>query len=152
MGVKDLDLLPRIEECIESLDEAWIFSTLNAFNGYWQVDISKEDCHKTSLVCHSGALQYLRMSFGLTEATETFQSVLYVILKRWKWKTCLVYVEYITIFSKDIEEHPHHVDKILTTPGKDGVTLKLKKCRIFSYSVEYIVNQARLTRSCSITY
>lgn len=41
MNTKDSYPLPRIDECIDSLDEDRIFSTLVAFNGYWQITWAK---------------------------------------------------------------------------------------------------------------
>lgn len=38
-------------------------------------------------------------------------------------------MENIIIFSKDLDEHIHHIDEILTTLGETGLTLKLKKFR-----------------------
>ena len=39
MTKKDAYPLPRIEECIDSLGDAAIFSTLGANSGYWQMKI-----------------------------------------------------------------------------------------------------------------
>lgn len=36
------------------------------------------------------------------------------------------------IFSRDIEKHRHHADEILTSFDEAGVTLNLKKYRLFS--------------------
>ena len=138
MTIKDSYPLPRMDECIDTLGDARIFTTLDAFNGYWQIDVPQEDRGKTAFVCHSGQFQYTRMPFGLTNAPATFQRGLDVILSRFKWKTCLVYIDDIIIFSKTVEEHIQHVDEILTALGNAGVTLKIKKCTFFSDSVEYL--------------
>lgn len=47
-------------------------------------------------------------------------------------------MEEIIISWKDIEEHLHNVDEILTILGEAVVTLNLKKCRFFSDSVDYL--------------
>lgn len=38
----------------------------------------------------------------------------------------LVYIDEIIIFSKDVDEKIRHVDQIIATVGKAGVTLNLK--------------------------
>ena len=78
------------------------------------------------------------MPFGLTNAPATFQRALDMILSQFKWKTCLVYIDDVIIYSKTVEEHIHHVDEVLTALGKAGVTLKMKKCTFFSDKVEYL--------------
>lgn len=37
-----------------------------------------------------------------------------MILAKFKWKTCLVYIDDIIIYSKTVEEHIKHVDEVLT--------------------------------------
>lgn len=91
--IKDSYPLPGTDECIDSVREARIFSTLDAFHGYWQINISGQDRQKTSFVCHSRTLQYIRMPCGLTNAPTTFQRALDLMLTRFKWKICLVYME-----------------------------------------------------------
>ena len=77
---KDSYPLPRMDECIDSLGEATIFSTLDCNAGYWQVFIAPEDLERTAFVCHEGAYEYERMPFGLTNAPATFQRALDIIL------------------------------------------------------------------------
>ena len=127
-----------MDECIDSLGDAAVFTTLDAYSGYWQVAIKPEDRKKSAFVCHSGHFQYVRMPFGLTNAPATFQRALDMILSQFKWKTCLVYIDDVIIYSKTVEEHIHHVDEVLTALGKAGVTLKMKNCTSFSDKVEYL--------------
>jgi len=61
---KDSYPLPRMDECIDRLGEATIFSTMDCNSGYWQVAIAPEDREKTAFVCHKGAHQYKRMPLG----------------------------------------------------------------------------------------
>lgn len=78
------------------------------------------------------------MAFVLTNAPETFQRGLEVILSRFKWITCFVYIEDTIIFSKYVKEHIQRVADIRTALGDAGVTLKIKKCTFFSDTVEYL--------------
>ena len=61
-----------------------------------------------------------------------------MILTQFKWKTCLVYLDDVIIFSNSVEEHIRHVDEILTALEEAGVTLKISKCRFFTKQVEYL--------------
>jgi len=82
--------LPRMDECIDSLGEAKVLSTLDCNAGYWQVLIADGDREKTAFVCHKGAYHYKGMPFGLTNAPATFQRALDIILSGFKWQSCLV--------------------------------------------------------------
>ena len=138
MTVKDTYPLPRMDECIDTLGEAQYFTTLDAYSGYWQMKIRKEDRYKTAFVCHEGTFQCKRMPFGLTNAPACFQRALDLILTKFKWKTCLVYLDDVIIFSKDVDDHIKHVAEILTALTEAGVTLNINKCFFFQGKVEYL--------------
>ena len=136
--VADTYPLPRMDDSIDSLGDARVFTTLDALWGYWQVPVAKEDRDKTTFVSHMGSFRYKRMPFGLRNAPATFQRTLDVILSGVKWKTCLVYIDDVIIFSKNEEEHVDHLEQVLSLLGEAGVKLKLKKCFFFKQEVEYL--------------
>ena len=138
MTVRDTYPLPRMDECIDSLGDAKIFSTLDCNSGYWQVPIHPEDKEKTTFTSHAGTYCFNRMPFGLMNAPATFQRTLDVLLNKYNWKSCLVYLDDVIIFSEDIETHFKDVDNILGTLSRAGISLKLKKCEWFTKSVKYL--------------
>jgi len=147
MTQKDTYPLPRMDECIDTLGEAEYFTTLDAYSGYWEMKIRPQDRHKTAFVCHAGTFQCTRMPFGLTNAPACFQRALDLILTKYKWKTCLVYLDDVIIFSNNVDDHIKHVDEILQTLADAGITLKINKCFFFQKQVEYLghmVNPGRL--------
>lgn len=102
---KDSYPIPRMDECIDTLGEANIFSTLDANSGYWQVPIVEEDKPKTAFTSHAGFYEFNRIPFGLTNAPATFQRVLDIVLAKYKWQTCLVYIDDVIIYSKSVKQH-----------------------------------------------
>ena len=100
LTVKDSYPLPRMDECIDSLGDAQVFTTLDAYWGYWQVPVNPQDRTKTSLVCHAGQYQCVRMPFGLTNAPATFQRALDIVRTKFKWKSCLVYIDDNFVFRR----------------------------------------------------
>jgi len=64
MTVKDAYPIPRMDECIDSLGDARVFSTLDCNAGYWQIPVAEEDKHLTAFKYHSGAWQCVRLPFG----------------------------------------------------------------------------------------
>lgn len=57
---------------------------------------------------------------------------------KFKWMTCLVYMDYIIIYSNSVEDHINHVDEILTALARAGIIPQMKKCTFFSEKVEYL--------------
>ena len=101
--VRDSYPIPRMDECIDSLGGAQVFSTLDCNSGYWQVDIPVTDREKTAFVTHHGLFQYTRMPFGLRNAPATFQRPIDIVLSSVKWQFALVYLDDIAIFSPNLE-------------------------------------------------
>jgi len=131
-------------------DSEW-YTLLDANCGYWQIDINKEDQAKTAFVCHEGCFQYLRMPFGLCNAPATFQRTMDIVLGQYRWKTCLVYLDDIIIFSKTFEEHLKHVSDILKCLQASGFSLKLSKCSFFQKEVNYLGHVIKPGKLCVAT-
>ena len=136
--VKDTYPLPRMDECLDSLGDANVFTTLDCNSGYWQIPVAPEDRDKTTFTCHAGTYRFVRMPFGLCNAPATFQRTVDILLAGYRWKTCLVYLDDIIVFSKDVETHIRHVDEVLTVLRGAGLSLKLRKCHFFVKSVDYL--------------
>jgi len=135
---KDAYPSPRMEDCLDSLGDAQVFTSLDCNAGYWKVPLRKEDQEKTAFTTHCGIYHWLSMPFGLTNAPATFQRALDIILSGLKWQICLVYLDDVIIFSANAEQHLKDVDTVLHRLRKAGVTLNLEKCTWFSDEVEYL--------------
>ena len=78
------------------------------------------------------------MPFGLCIAPATFQRTVDILVSRYRWKSCLVYLDKIIVFSNTVEEHLTHVAEVLKVLRDSGFSLKLKKCRFLTQSVDYL--------------
>jgi len=135
--------LPRMDDCLDSLGEANFFFTLDCNAGYWHIPIALEDRHLTTFIWHSGTFQCKRLPFGLCIAPATFQRAIDMLLARVKWQYVLVYLDDMIVFSHDAETHLSHLDEVFTLQGNAGVTLKAKKCHLFSNKVDYLGHVVR---------
>lgn len=136
--VKDSYPWPRMDDCLDSLGTAQFFSTLDCNSGYWQVKIAERDRHKTAFTSHDGTYQWKRMPFGLCNAPATFQRALDILLANYLWKSCLVYLDDVIVFSNTFEEHVENLREVLIALQTAGLSLKLKKCTFFSKTVDYL--------------
>lgn len=81
--------------------------------------------------------QCTSIPLALTNAPTCFQRTLDLILTNYKGKTCLVYLEDVIIFSRNMYNHIKHDKEILKTLSDSGVMLKTNKCDYFQLKVEY---------------
>ena len=129
--------LPRMDDCIDSLGDAQVFTTLDCNFGYWQIPVAQDDRDKTTFTSHLGTYRFKRLPFGLKNAPATFQRAIDIILSSVRWQTCLIYLDVI-VFSRDEAEHLHHGDQVLSLLREPGVTLKLTKWHFFEKKVDYL--------------
>jgi len=138
MTKRDSYPIPQMEDCIDSLGDALVFSRLDCNAGYWKIPMPLDGIDKTASTCHMGTSEYLNMAFGLTNAPATLQRALDIILFGITWQTCLVDFDDVIVFSDTPKNHVKALDEALTRLGRAGVTLKAKKCQFFQPSVEYL--------------
>ena len=104
--IKDAYSLPRIDETLDCLGGAIIFTSLDLKSGYWQVEMDKESKALTAFtVGPLGFYEYERMPFGLTNALTTFQCLMESFLGELHLNWCIIYLNDIIVFSKTPEEH-----------------------------------------------
>ena len=75
--IKDAYSLPHIEESLDCLNGACIFTSLDLKNGYWQVEMAKSSIPYTAFtVSPLGFYKCIQMPFGLTNVPATFQCLM----------------------------------------------------------------------------
>ena len=136
--VRDSYPMPRMDECIDSLGSATVFSTLDCNSGYWQLPVANKDQDKTTFTCHAGSYKFLRLPFGLRNAPATFQRAMDIILSKVRWKYVLVYLDDIIVFSDNVQKHLRHLESVFRMLKGAGATLRLEKCDFFKREVKYL--------------
>ena len=104
--IKYVYLLPHINETLDSLQGSQWFSSLNLKSGYWQVKMDEESKPLTAFtVGLLGFYECKRMLFRLTNAPATFQKLVETCLGDLNLHWCIIYLDDIVIFSKDLASH-----------------------------------------------
>jgi hypothetical protein len=68
--------MPFIDQNIDNCVGSIIFSFVDGFSEYNQIEISPTDQHKKAFICPWGTFSYRKLYFGLKNADATFQQAM----------------------------------------------------------------------------
>lgn len=94
-----------MDECIDSLATAKVFSTIYCNSGYCQMLIKEYDRHKTPVFSHHGLYQFKRMPFSLRISSALLQRAIATILSSVRLKAVRVYLDEVIVFWRNVEEN-----------------------------------------------
>jgi hypothetical protein len=138
LTVKDRFPLPTIEELLDELGSARVFTKLDLTSGFHQIRLKDSDSAKTAFRTHDGHYEYKVMPFGLCNAPATFQATMNDIFRPLLRKTVIVFFDDILVYSASEELHLTHLAQVFDILAEHQFFLKLPKCSFCQTEASYL--------------
>ncbi|GMJ07598.1 hypothetical protein HRI_004429000 [Hibiscus trionum] len=136
--VKNKYPLPRIDDLLDQLRGASVFSKIDLRSGYYQLKVKDVDIPKTTFRTRYGHYEFLVMPFGLTNAPAAFMDMMNRVFHKFLDRFVVVFIDDILVYSRTEEEHDEHLRLVLQTLLENQLYVKLSKCEFWIREVVFL--------------
>src|ERR1044072_69397 len=136
--IKNKYPLPRIDDLMDQLSGAAIFSKIDLKSGYHQIRVREADIPKTAFRTRYGHYEYLVMPFEVTNAPAVFMDYMNRVFHEFLDRFVVVFIDDILIYSKSHEEHEVHLRQVLQALQAKSLYANPSKCEFWMEEVKFL--------------
>lgn len=136
--IKNKYPLPRIDDLLDQLVGAFVFSKIDLKSGYHQLRVRAEDVPKIAFRARCGHHKFLVTPFRLTSAPAIFVDYMNRIFRPYLDKFVVIFIDDILVYSKTPEKYEQHLRLVLQILREKKLYAKLSKCKFWLREVQIL--------------
>jgi hypothetical protein len=140
--IKNKYPLPRIEDLLDQLKGAKVFSKIDLQSGYNQIRVREKYNKKTTFSTRYGHDEFKVMYFGPMTAPACFMETMNNIFHPYLDNFVVVFIDDILIFFKTEEDHTRHLRIVHGTLRQHKFCAKLKKYEFWLSEVGFLSHES----------
>jgi len=121
--------LPFMDQMLERLAGQAFYCFLDGYSGYNQIVVDPKDQEKTTFICPFGIYAYKKMSFGLCNASTTFQLCMLAIFSDLVEKCIEVFMDDFSVFGSSFDLCLANLEVVLKRCVETNLILNWEKCQ-----------------------
>lgn len=123
--------MPKIDDFFDQLLGASSFFKIDLRSDYHQLRFKKCYMPNISFKTRYGHLEFLIMSFGLTNSPVTFRGFMNMIFKQYLDLLVIVFIDGTFVYSCSENDHENHLRAVLQTLRAHHLFSKFSNCQFF---------------------
>lgn len=120
--------LPNITDILDSLSGALYFSTLDLYQGFYQINLHKNSRPYTAFTTSKNQYQMTRLPMGLKTSPSAFSRMITVAMSGLNYEQCL----------RNLENHNKNLMDVFTRLRKVNLKLNPAKCKFLQKEILYL--------------
>ncbi|GBP13173.1 hypothetical protein EVAR_91282_1 [Eumeta japonica] len=137
--IRDNFPMALIDDVVEKLQGANVFTTLDLKDGFFHVPVDSESTKYTAFVTHGGQYEFCYVPFGISNSPAVFCRFINVIFRDLIRKgMAVVYMDDVIIPSRDEEEGIERLKMVLSVAEENGLRVRWKKCQFLQRKVNFL--------------
>ena len=135
---KDAYPLPRIDDLLDTLGKAKVFSALDMRAGFHQVPLDESSKELTAFTTKFGTYHYNTLPMGLVNSPATFQRLIDICFRPLMNKCLVAYIDDLNVYSRDKQEHIQHLEQVFQCIEAANLKLNPEKCFFFKDHLKFL--------------
>ena len=127
-----------MDECIDALAGATVFSTLDLASGYHQTEVHPDDRYLTAFTTPFGLFEWKRLPFGLCNAPAQFYRIMQQVMNDHLFKILVLYLDDLLVYAQDFSSHVENLQKVFNRLREVGLRLNPDKCQLARNEVKFL--------------
>ena len=135
---KDAYPLPRIDDLLDALGKAKVFSALDMRAGFHQVPLDETSKELTAFTTKYGTYHYNMLPMGLVNSPATFQRLIDLCFRPLINRCLVAYIDDLNVYSDNEQEHLQHLELVFQCIEIANLKLNPEKCHFFKDHLKFL--------------
>ncbi|KAG1580706.1 hypothetical protein G6F48_010280 [Rhizopus delemar] len=135
---KDAYPLPRIDDLLDTLGKAKVFSALDMRAGFHQVPMEEDSKELTAFTTKYGTYHYNTLPMGLVNSPATFQRLIDLCFRPLINQCLVAYIDDLNVYSLNKHEHLQHLEQVFQCVQIANLKLNPEKCFFFKDHLKFL--------------
>ena len=134
--VPDKYAIPFLTDFTDFMHGSCVFSSLDLYKSYHQIEIAKEDIEKTTILTPRGSYAFKRAAMGLRNSGAAFQRLVDEVTTELQF--VYDYIDDILVFSRSADEHLDHLAQVFERIRYYGLVVNKDKCNFCASELDFL--------------